>query len=67
MADYGDESRKVSQAGLDRTLKATQQAAAKIETGHAGECDGCGEHFARVVERRGGQFCGGCRDKKGLG
>lgn len=34
-----------------------------METGHAGECDFCGEHFSRLVDGA----CGWCRDKYRLG
>ena len=67
MSDEADESRRVTQAGLDRSVATIREAAAKIEPGTAGDCDGCGEYFARVVRRGRGHYCARCRDSKGLG
>jgi hypothetical protein len=67
MSDEADESVRVNNLGLKRTTEKAQAAAASIDPGKPGDCDGCGEYFERVVPRGKGEFCGRCRDSKGLG
>ena len=67
MSDFADNASEITQGELDRNIAAAKAAASNIEAGQAGDCDACGEHFSRVVERQGGQYCGKCRDKYNLG
>lgn len=71
MADWIDNAAAKSEAEREASIKRAAAKAATIEDGHAGECDGCGDYFERVVERNGqgisGQFCGSCRDEYRLG
>ena len=44
---------------IDDHVKEAMRRAAEIPVGNAGECDGCGEFFTRLVDG----MCGRCRDK----
>ena len=67
MSDLADIANRTAAIYLDSDMNKAKIAAAAIEPGRAGDCDGCGEHFERVVYRGSGDFCGGCRDKFKLG
>lgn len=47
---------------LDAAVAAVRAKAAEIPKGVAGECEYCGEYFARIVNGH----CARCRDKLGL-
>ena len=58
----GDEADRASyfiESVVDDHVKEAMRRAAEIPIGEAGECDGCGEHFMRLVDG----MCGRCRDK----
>ena len=59
MADEADMAQLKREEMEAATLQAVQRAANKIPTGEAGDCDECGEYFARTVDG----YCGRCRDK----
>ncbi len=44
---------------VDDHVKEAMRKAAEIPKGTAGECDGCGDYFQRLVNG----CCGRCRDK----
>ena len=52
-ADYFRES------VIDDHVKEAMRRAAEIPIGEAGECQGCGDYFTRLVD----DLCGRCRDK----
>ena len=58
MADEFDRASAREQEERDAALAATRLAAAAMPKGEPGECDHCGEYFARLV----GGMCGFCRD-----
>lgn len=41
-------------------IKAVQRKAQNIPKGEPGDCDECGEYFARLVDG----YCGYCRDRR---
>ena len=58
----GDEADRAScfiESVIDDHVKEAMRKAAEIPKGTAGECDGCGEFFPRLVD----EMCGRCRDK----
>ena len=58
----GDEADRASyfiESVVDDHVKEAMRKAAEIPKGTAGECDGCGEYFTRLVD----EMCGKCRDK----
>ncbi len=58
----GDEADRASyfiESVVDDHVKEAMRKVADIPIGEAGECDGCGEHFMRLVDG----MCGRCRDK----
>lgn len=58
----GDEADRASyfiESVIDHHVKEAMRKAAEIPKGTAGECDGCGEYFTRLVD----EMCGKCRDK----
>lgn len=59
MTDEFDRASEREQADRDRALAAARAAAAAMPKGAPGDCDGCGEYFARLV----GGMCGFCRDR----
>jgi len=58
MTDEFDRASEREQTHRDLALAAARAVAAAIPKGTPGECDGCGEYFARLV----GGLCGFCRD-----
>lgn len=58
MTDDFDRASEREQEAREAAIDATRRAAAAIPKGKPGECDHCGEHFARLV----GGLCGFCRD-----
>ena len=44
---------------IDDHVKEAMRRAAEIPIGEAGECQGCGDYFTRLVD----DLCGRCRDK----
>jgi len=58
MADILDRAAEREQEERDGALASVRAAAAAMPKGEPGECESCGEHFARIVN---GQ-CGFCRD-----
>ena len=68
--DVIDDEERASDHYEDLCNDAVQRArtaASKIEPGQAGDCDYCGEYFARVVIREERPACAICRDKLKLG
>jgi hypothetical protein len=59
MSDIADRAGAESGPKLDADIGNIRLAAAAIPAGEPGECERCGEHFARLV----GGACGRCRDK----
>lgn len=59
MADHIDMANDLAAAETARHIAAARQP---IPVGEAGECDGCGEYFGRLVRDHGGLRCGFCRD-----
>jgi hypothetical protein len=59
MTDEFDRASEREQADRDRALNNARAAAAAMPKGEPGECEGCGEYFARLV----GGLCGFCRDR----
>ncbi len=57
-ADEIDRASHSEERARNREIEARRAAAAQIPDGVAGDCDGCGEYFARLV----GGKCGFCRD-----
>ena len=62
MADEADDADASIEHTINIAILNAYNAAKSIPTGEAGECDGCGEYFVRLV----GGYCGRCRDKWGL-
>lgn len=58
MADIIDHAADREQQEREGALASVRAAAAAMPKGEPGECDGCGEHFARLVDG----LCGFCRD-----
>jgi len=59
---HGDEADKASyfiESLIDDHVKDAMRRAAEIPVGEAGECQGCGDYFTRLVD----DLCGRCRDK----
>lgn len=59
MADDADKAAPRIEACVTDALGVAARAVAAMPTGEPGECDGCGETFARVVNG----YCGRCRDR----
>ena len=57
--DEADRSTYFIESVVDDNVKEAMRKAAEIPKGTAGECDGCGEYFTRLVD----DMCGKCRDK----
>jgi len=58
----GDEADRASyfiESVIDDHVKEAMRRAAEIPIGEAGECQGCGDYFTRLVD----DLCGRCRDK----
>jgi hypothetical protein len=62
MSDEADNADACIEHTINIAISAAYQAAKNIPAGTSGECDGCGETFARLVNG----YCGRCRDKWGL-
>ena len=62
MADPADEAAVVNDRHQLKAEERVRKAAARIPVGEAGECDLCGEYFARTVNG----ICARCRDKRKL-
>jgi len=58
MTDLFDRASEKEQTERDSALASVRAAAARMPAGEPGECDECGEYFARLV----GGLCGFCRD-----
>lgn len=67
MSDVADSANKVADLQRSIAINKAKVEAGKFELGQAGDCDGCDKHFPRVVPRKGGYFCGKCRDELKLG
>ena len=57
--DEADRATYFIESVIDDHVKEAMRRAAEIPIGEAGECQGCGEHFMRLVDG----MCGRCRDK----
>lgn len=57
--DEADRADYYRESVIDDHVKEAMRKAAEIPIGTAGECDGCGEFFPRLVD----EMCGRCRDK----
>ena len=58
----GDEADRASyfiESVVDDHVKEAMRRASEIPIGEAGECQGCGDYFTRLVD----DLCGRCRDK----
>jgi formylmethanofuran dehydrogenase subunit E len=68
MADEIDQTADREAFALEMTCKHASQAVALMPQGEPGECDKCGEYFARVVWIATHDIlaCGHCRDRWGL-
>lgn len=58
----GDEADRASyfiESAIDDRVKEAMRRASEIPVGEAGECQGCGDYFTRLVD----DLCGRCRDK----
>ena len=58
---HGDEADRADydrESVIDDHVKEAMRKAAEIPKGTAGECDGCGEYFTRLVD----EMCGKCLD-----
>ena len=62
MADPADEAGVVNEIHHAKAEQKVRAAAAAIPAGEAGECDLCGEYFARTVNG----ICARCRDRRNL-
>lgn len=62
MADVVDIANDFEELITAKNLEFVMSQAAAIPAGEAGECDLCGEHYARLVNG----VCARCRDKRGL-
>lgn len=54
-----DAASALTMESTQASVTAAQEAAARIPVGEPGECELCGEHFARIVHGN----CARCRDK----
>jgi hypothetical protein len=62
---HGDDADRATyfiESVIDDHVKDAMRRAAQIPEGVAGECEICGEHFARLVDG----CCGFCRDEFGM-
>ena len=59
MADEADMADKRIEESIGDGINESSRFVAQIPAGEPGECDGCGETFARVVNG----YCGRCRDR----
>lgn len=72
MADEVDQTADRIESEQSFTVGELRRKAAAIPEGRPGECDFCGEHFARVVEVTDPQTgeavesCARCRDQRGI-
>ncbi len=57
--DEADRATYFIESVIDDHVKEAMRRAAEIPIGEAGECDGCGDYFTRLVD----DLCGRCRDK----
>lgn len=57
MADICDDSDKYIENVIDDGIAAAMRMAADIPAGEAGECDGCGLYYKRIVNG----MCAQCR------
>ena len=60
MADEVDNANDSYQDLNDRNISAIRSRAAMMPDGISGDCDGCGEWYARVVNG----LCARCRDSQ---
>ena len=60
MADAIDQANELAAAEAEHGVAVARSADHPV--GIAGECDGCGDHFARLVLDHLGYRCGYCRD-----
>ena len=58
-SDVIDASDYIIEAMKNDGIAEASRKAAEMPAGEAGECDGCGEFFTRIVNG----YCGHCRDK----
>lgn len=58
MADVADNADDLIEREQAEGIRKAAENAAKIPQGSPGECEWCGEYFARLV----GGACGRCRD-----
>ena len=59
MADDVDVANNIRDEMEADRVAAIRRRAAEMPKGGPGDCDGCGEYFARIV----GGYCARCRDK----
>jgi hypothetical protein len=59
MSDEIDLATEASEAYQDAAIDQTRRQAQAIPKGEPGECESCGEYFARLVDKH----CGRCRDE----
>ena len=62
MADEADRAAPRIESTIEAGLIESQRAVASMPAGEPGECEGCGDLFARLVSGH----CGFCRDKLNL-
>ena len=62
MADLADIAGDFEEIITASNLAYVMGEASKIPAGEAGECDLCGEYYARIVNG----VCARCRDRRGL-
>jgi hypothetical protein len=60
MADAIDQANDLAAAEAAAGIAKARNADHPV--GRAGDCDGCGDHFERLVLDKGGWRCGFCRD-----
>ena len=59
MSDEVDRAQDLERMSNEDALQAARKKAQAMPTGEPGECEWCGEYFARLVNGA----CGRCRDK----
>lgn len=59
MSDEADRAQDLERMSNEDALRAAREKAQAMPTGEPGECEWCGEYFARLVNGA----CGRCRDK----
>jgi len=58
IADESDRATNVEERARDASIEAARKAASTMPGGEAGDCNGCGNHYKRIVNG----LCGFCRD-----